>query len=196
MTHTFTLHPLTEDEIDKARLLCDTCVGENLYSKDEIAAVLGDADRFFYLLKTETEKTVGYIYYYLTDLEYLAGYTKLDIAQYRAICADDCKKVGNIQSVGLLPAYRGSGLAARMIRHALNDLRAHRAEAAFVVCWKPDGTVPLGKVMLECRFSYLAEAKKVWYDDTELICPYCKGRCLCDAEVYYQLLNEEKDHEA
>ena len=67
---------------------------------------------------------------------------------------------------------------------------------AFIVCWKPGGVVPLGKALSECNFDFLAETKKVWYDDTELICPYCKGRCLCDAEVYYKLLNVETNNEA
>ena len=78
----------------------------------------------------------------------------------------------------------------------LKKLTEISVDVAFIVCWKPRGIVPLGKALADCRFDYLAEAKRVWYDDTELICPYCNGRCLCDAEGYYKLLDGETNNEA
>lgn len=185
---TFCLQPLKKEEVDEARLLCDKCVGENLYSKEEIAATICSSDRFFYLLKSEKGETIGYIYYYLTDVEYIANYSKLDIGLFRAVYSEPNKTVGKIQSVGLKAEYRGIGLAAQMIRFVLSELKKLYIDITFIVCWKPCGSVPLGKTLSKCHFNYLTEAKKVWYNDTELICPYCKGRCLCDAEVYYKLL--------
>ena len=58
----FYLKPLSEEEVNEARLLCDECVGENLYGAEEIASAVGAADRFFYLLKSEAGEPVGYIY--------------------------------------------------------------------------------------------------------------------------------------
>lgn len=184
----FFLAPLSTEEISEARSLCDECVGENLYGEEEIAATIGASDSFLYFLKKEQDEKVGYIYFYLTDEEYIANYAKLDVELLRAVYAQPNKKVGKIQSVGLKEEYRGMGLATQMILFILNELKKLCIDITFIVCWKPAGTVPLGKTLSECRFSYLTEAKKVWYDDTELICPYCKGRCLCDAEVYYKLL--------
>lgn len=185
----FFLRPLKKEEIDEALLLCDECVGRNLYSTDEIAAALNARDRFFYLLKNEKDETAGYIYYYLTDEEYIAKYSGLDAALFREVYPDVHKKVGKIQSVGIRAEHRGIGLAAQMMRFILNELKAVSIDIAFIVCWKPGGIVPLAKALGECGFRFLAEAEKVWYNDTELICPYCKGRCLCDAEVYFKLLD-------
>lgn len=187
--------PLSKEEINEARRLCDECVGENLYGEKEIDAAIGDTDKFFYLLKSETGETVGYIYYYLTDVEYIAEYSRLETNLFRDVYSSTDKKVGKIQSVGLKAEYRGIGLAAQMIQFILGKLKEFSIDVAFIVCWKPGGVVPLGKALAECNFNYLAEAKKVWYDDTKLICPYCHGRCVCDAEVYYKLLNEEKNNE-
>lgn len=192
----FYLKPLSEDEVYEARLLCDGCVGENLYGAEEIASAVGAADRFFYLLKSEAGETVGYIYYYLTDPEYIAKYAKLDAELLRKVYSRTDKKVGKIQSVGLKAEYRGIGLAAQMVNFILEKLKEISIDVTFIVCWKPRGIVPLGKALSECKFDYLAEAKKVWYDDTELICPICHGRCLCDAEVYYKRLDGEKNNEA
>ena len=186
----FFLQPLRREEIDEAQRLCDACVGKNLYAREEIAAAIDARDRFFYLLKNEKEETVGYIYYYLTDEAYIAKYAKLDVALLRAVYRQQEKSIGKIQSIGLKREYRGMGLAAEMILFIVEDLRSMDTEAVFIVCWKPEGVVPLGRTLLNCDFHFLTEAKKVWYDDADLICPYCHGRCVCDAEVYYKLLNE------
>ena len=192
----FYLKSLSEDEVNESRLLCDECVGENLYGAKEIASTIGAMDRFFYLLKSEAGENVGYIYYYLTSPEYIAKYAKLDAEMFRKVYSRTDKKVGKIQSVGLKEEYRGIGLAVQMINFILEKLKEISVDITFIVCWKPDGIVPLGKALLECKFDYLAEAEKVWYDDTALICPICHGRCLCDAEVYYKRLGGETNNEA
>lgn len=188
----FCLQPLKPEEAEEARLLCDGCVGENLYPKEEIAAAIGAPDRFFYLLKTAEGETAGYIYYYLTGLDEIARYAKLSPALLQKVYPKPGRKVGKIQSVGLKAPYRALGLAAPMMRFSLGELRTLGAEAAFIVCWKPGGKLPLGRALESCRFRHLAQSQKVWYDDTDLICPYCKGRCLCGASVYYKILQEVK----
>ena len=192
----FFLTPLSGEEINEVRRLCDECVGENLYGEKEIAATIVATDKLFYLLKSETGETVGYIYCYLTDIESIAKYSRLDINLFREVYSSTDKKIGKIQSVGLKEEYRGSGFAAQMIRFILERLKDISVDVAFIVCWKPGGVVPLGKALSECNFDFLADTKKVWYDDTKLACPYCKGRCLCDAEVYYKLLDVETNNEA
>lgn len=187
----FRLCPLTKEETGVARSLCDACVGQNLYPEEEILRAIEEKDRFFYLLKTDKGEPAGYIYYRLTDEASIASSAKIDRAVLRAVYRENGKKVGRIQSIGLKEPYRGMGLAAQMIGFALGALAAMSAEAVFIVCWKPGGMVPLSKALKQCGFDDLTEAKKVWYDDADLICPYCKGRCRCDAEVFYKLLNGE-----
>ena len=136
------------------------------------------------------------IYYYLTEPEDIAKYAKLDAELFRKVYSRTDKKVGKIQSVGLKEEYRGIGLAAQMVNFILEKLKEISIDVTFIVCWKPSGILPLGKALSECKFAYLSEAKKVWYDDTELICPICHGRCLCDAEVYYKRLDGETNNEA
>lgn len=187
---------LSADEVGEARQLCDECVGKNLYFEDEIAATIGSDDRFFYLVKNENQETVGYIYYLFTEAEEIAKYTKLDISLIRTVCSDPNKKVGKFQSIGIKPEYRGIGISTQMILFVLKKMKEASAEIAFSICWKPGGTLPVAKVIAACEFSYLTEAKLVWYDDPDLICPYCKGRCVCDAAVYYKILDGENKNEA
>lgn len=187
---TFFFRPLREEDLDEVVALCDRCVGKNLYSKDELSKAITSKDRFFYLLETAEGETVGYTYYYLTNLESIAKFAKLDTELFENVCPSETKPIGKIQSVGLKKKYRGLGLAQQMMRFMLNRLQALSAEAVFIVCWKIGEVVPLKNALHECGFDYLSEAKKVWYNDTNLVCPICHGRCHCDAAVYYKLLDE------
>lgn len=184
----YSIHPLEEKELDEVAALCDECVGKNLYPKEEIGKAIGSKERFFYLLKTAEGKIAGYLYYYLTDVASVARYAKLDINQFLDVYANEKKPVGKIQSIGLKEEYRGLGLATQMMQFLLKELELISVEAAFIVCWKIGNRIPLEKTLCECDFAYLTEAKRVWYDDINLVCPYCKGRCTCDAEVYYKML--------
>ena len=184
----FRLQTLGADDVADVSRLCDECVGDNLYSEAEIAGTIDAPDKSFYVLKNENDEIVGYIYYYLTDVGNIAQEAKLDCALFRDVYSAEHRTVGKIQAVGLKAECRRSGLAAKMIRFVLDELKENSIEAVFVVCWKPGGVLPLGRAIEECGFRFLSEAKKVWYDHDELFCHYCNGRCLCDAEVYYKLL--------
>ena len=184
----FYLRPLKKEEIEEASFLSDECVGKNLYPTEEIAATLNDQEKFFYLLKNEKDETIGYIYYFLTNEEEIAKYSKLDINVFRELYSNSDKKVGKIQSVGIKREYRGNELAVEMMQFILKEMKKADIDITFIVCWKLGGILPLGKTLAKCQFNYLTEAKKIWYDDKELICPHCKGRCRCDAEIYYKLL--------
>ena len=112
----FYLKPLLEEEVNEARLLCDECVGENLYGAEEIASAVGAADRFFYLLKSEAGEPVGYIYYYLTDPEDIAKYAKLDAELFRKVYSLTDKMVGKIQSVGLKAERHPGGSLGKFVK--------------------------------------------------------------------------------
>lgn len=187
----YTLLPLKPAEIAEARRLCDDCVGKNLYGDEEIARAISAPDHFFFLLKDAGGEAVGYLYWYLTAPEAVAADVKLDIGQIRSVLPTSCSRVGKLQAVGLRADHRGRGLAAQMIRFALRRMAECGVHTVFIVCWKPGGIVPLGKALAECRFRELAQSRLVWFDKVGLVCPYCGGRCRCDAEVYYKTLGED-----
>lgn len=185
----FFLRPLELADVEKALALCDACVGKNLYTKEEIEESIDSKERFFYLLETETGNCAGYIYFYVTEKDSIADYAKLDTKLFDFVCPDTEKKVGKIQSIGIMEEYRGSHFAGKLLRFALEKLKNTGIATAFIVCWKKGQVVPLESALKECSFEFLSVAHKVWYDYTELQCPYCGGRCKCDAKVYYKKLN-------
>lgn len=186
----FYLNPLQLNEISETKTLCDICVGKNLYSEKDLGNTVKDKKQFFWLLKTEGGETAGYIYYKLTDTKSLAKYTRLDEKILLKV-SDGGGKTGQIQSVGIKEDFRGLGIAARLIKFAVCRLQKAGAGAVFTVCWKAEGGAFLAPALKSCGFSFLSSAENVWYDEKQLICPICGGRCRCGAEIYFKKTRKE-----
>ncbi len=184
------LRRLTDQDVIKAAQICDRCVGENLYTKDYLASIVHDPRHLFYLLFSKEDTPVGYIYSIMMDQEELARFSKLDAAQLRRLCNGSDIKIGNLRSIGLDEPFRRTGLSVELVRFSLACLASLGAHLVVVLCWKVDKFVPLRKTLELCGMKYLTDAHRVWYDIADLVCPYCSGRCVCDAEVYYKRLED------
>ena len=202
----FYLRPLKKEDIEETLQLMDQCVGENLYQKTELEQTIGRQDRAFLLLKTAEEELAGYIYYYLTSADQIAEDARLAVQKIRQVCglgapvresrsARESRPVrkpqfvGKLQSVGIKEAFRRQGLAVLLMEHALAQFAGKGVENVFIICWNAGGKVPLEKALQKCQFVHLSSAKQIWYDKKDLFCPYCKGRCKCDAEVYFKRIH-------
>ncbi|MCD8154921.1 MAG: hypothetical protein LUF78_09605 [Clostridiales bacterium] len=209
------LRRLTAPYVRQAKALCDQCVGVNLYTQEYLESILGDPRHFFYLLHAKDGEIAGYAYFIrmspeeftrlsrLPEEEISRLYTALKEnaapggkkiragnvdSEMTAVFAREGLPVGNIRSIGLEKRYRGMRLSEGLVRFCLSQLSAYGAKVAVALCWKTNGSVPMEKTMLSCGMRYLTDARRVWYDNRELICPFCEGRCECDAEVYYKRL--------
>ena len=183
----FYLRPLEKEDIEETLQLMDRCVGENLYQKAELEQTIGRQDRAFLLLKTAEGELAGYIYYYLTTVDQIAEDARLGAQKIRLVCGQgESQSVGKFQSVGIKEAFRRQGLAVLLMEHALAQFAGKGIENVFIICWNAGGKVPLEKALQKFQFVHLSSAKRIWYDKKDLFCPYCKGRCKCDAEVYFK----------
>lgn len=186
----FSFEPLSIARLDTAAELCDGCVGKNLYSRDYLSAVIGRPNHYFYLLVSPGQEAVGYIYFFLTNIKDMAVLSKLPGERLAVISQKENPVIGNLQSIGVKQAFRSRGLSRYLVRFYLEQLHANAADTAFGVFWKARGTVPMKRTLVALHFNFLAEAHEVWYDNKDLVCPFCKGRCKCDAEVYYKPIEE------
>ncbi len=186
-----TYERLTEGWLDAAADLCDRCVGKNLYPRDALASVLDDPAHFFYLLTTPEREVAGYIYFSLTDLDTMAALCKLPVERMAEISPKASPVVGNLRSIGVAERFRDCHLSTELLRFALDYLRTKTAADVGVgICWKAGGVVPVEKTVKRLGFRFLSDAHRVWYDNDALVCPYCVGRCRCDAAIYYIPLKE------
>ena len=184
------LQRLSEGYVTEAAGMCDRCVGKNLYTADYLASILRDPAHFFYLLFSDEDELVGYMYFIMMNREELASISKLEEAQLSRLCSGNDEKIGNLRSIGVAEPFRSNGLSIKLIQFSLAQLASLGANVAVGICWKHGDEVPMRRTMLSCGFRYLTDAHRVWYDVEDLECPYCSGRCECDAQVYYKELED------
>lgn len=191
---TFSFRRLTESDLDIAVALCDSCVGKNLYTRAQLAEIIYKPTHHFHLIFTHKSEVAGYIYFFLTDLEEMASLSKLPDEQLGIMAKQQSPVIGNLQSIGVAEAYRGQGVSEILVDFFLTKLHEGTvADVAFGVFWKTQGKVPMENTLKAFDFTYLADAQGVWQDKKDLICPFCRGRCVCEASVYYKLL-EKRDY--
>lgn len=189
----FFLRLMREEDVDAVKRLSDSSVGKDLYLREELLSLIG-GENYFYLLYSPEGEFAGYLYFYLTDSLEAERTAKLPKGSLEQLCPGKVP-LGNIQSIALVPSFRNMGLSTELIRFASESLSRLGARLAFVICWKAGENVPLGMTMQAAGFRFLAETENVWYNNLNLICPICKGRCRCSAAVYYCILNKENRHE-
>lgn len=180
------LRPLEPCDVDTVVKLSDESVGKGLYTASEIEETVGSDSKFVYVLKSGEGEIAGYIFFFLTDTDAIVKDAKIDKETLLKALDKSNAKIGRIQSIAIKEEYRGEGLSEKLIDFAVLKLLELKTECTFIVCWKKGDFVPLKKTMEECKFKYLTEVKKIWYDNERLYCPYCKGRCSCNAEIYYK----------
>ena len=180
------LRPLESGDVDAVIKISDESVGKGLYTASEIKETIGSDSKFLYVLKSPDGEIAGYIFFFLTDTDTIVKDAKIDKETFLKVLDGTKAKIGRIQSIAIKEEYRGEGLSEKLIDFAVSKLQDLKTECTFIVCWKKGDFVPLKKTMEECKFKFLAEVQKVWYDNERLYCPYCKGRCSCNAEIYYK----------
>ena len=187
-TH-FYIEPLKPDEVNIAAALCDSCVGENLYPRNYLASTLDKSDHFFFFLRNRYDEIAGYIYFHASSFQETAEFLKLSPEELEKQLGGRPERIANMRSISILEPHRKQNLARHLLGWGLEYARSHTgAELAVIVCWKPNGKVPLKRTVESLDFYYLMDRPKFWYDLPELHCPCCQGRCKCDAAVYVKPL--------
>ena len=74
---------------------------------------------------------------------------------------------------------------------ALAGLETARQEgygSLFGSAWVYQGKSPIAGTFRVFGFKPLYKREKLWYNDPDYTCVVCKGRCTCDAMIYYKTL--------
>ncbi|MFQ8639898.1 MAG: hypothetical protein ACLR94_17095 [Acutalibacteraceae bacterium] len=58
----------------------------------------------------------------------------------------------------------------------------------FGSAWMYNGKSPIAGTFQSFGFVPLYRREKLWYNDSGYTCVVCKGRCICDAMIYYKIL--------
>lgn len=112
----YTLCPLKKENVEEIIALCNASVGENMYTREELAEAVDSSNRFFYLAVAEDGNIAGYMYFYLEQFQKLPAFGKLSSTVLTGAGLLKEQTVGNLQSIGVKPEYRGTGLALHLMR--------------------------------------------------------------------------------
>lgn len=85
-------------------------------------------------------------------------------------------------------AYEGRGHFQALARVAMETARKEGYGCMFSTAWTYGGYTPLARPFARLGFQNLYRRSMLWYDDEGYVCVVCKGRCKCDAEIYYKIL--------
>lgn len=188
----FTIEPMKLEDVDEILALCDYCVGKNMYSRKELEEAIERPGYYFFILRSPSGKVAGYNYFFLSDLQEMSEFTKRPISHLARMSTQKEPIIADIRSLGIAEEYRHRGLAVAFMGWELEFLKketpAHVAMGAF---WKPKGKYAMEWSLKALPFRYLEDAPLVWYNTPGLYCPVCKGRCQCDATIYYMQLRED-----
>ncbi len=179
------LEALSEQNMIKARDMCDRFVSPGLYTLQTLEAIAGDPRHDFYLVR-EGDAYLGYFYAQrlkARDIDQVPGF-------HYDLIADLCQpeeEIGLFRSTGLEPQCRGGGLSDALVRHFQTSYQeAYGLPLILVAAWRQGTFVPAEKLLLRNGFTYFCDLIRPWADSPDLNCSYCRQEsCICDAVVFY-----------
>lgn len=193
MMQGFELELLSTKTLETAAALCDRHVGKGLYPVSALRTIVADSRHNFYFVKKENI-IAGYFYTSVTvaaDVHCLPG---LDYDKIASLCKPD-DNVAIYKSLGIEPAFRGSGLSDALLLYFKEEyIRRFNIKLILAPSWKQGSYVPAENLALRQGFRFFCELTAPWADSPTLQCPYCRQQpCICDAVVYYLEVGDEQN---
>lgn len=109
-------------------------------------------------------------------------------AQRRILAAaGNVQRIGGLENVGVLPAWRGHGVARLLVQARLAWLREQGAGFAYSWGWKSPQGCHIEKTLLASGFQGIAEVKDFYLQDgldKEYSCAFCGPVCHCSAILF------------
>lgn len=91
------------------------------------------------------------------------------------------------KSAAIPASYEGRGHFRALAQVAFQICRELGYGCMFASAWTYNGFTPMEKSFRVLGFQFLYRRQMLWYDDRNYTCVICKGRCKCDAMIYYKL---------
>lgn len=92
------------------------------------------------------------------------------------------------KSAAVLQRHERKGVMRALATAGLETARQEGYGCLFASAWVYDGKSPIAGTFKAFTFVPLYKREKLWYDDPGYTCVVCKGRCTCDAMIYYKKL--------
>ncbi len=117
-----------------------------------------------------------------------------DIVRHMAMTEDDVLAIAGdkpmllYKSAAVRAAYEHHGVMREMAAAGLQTARELGYGSLFGSAWVYRGQIPIAGTFRAFGFTPLYLRHMLWHDDEHYRCVVCKGRCNCDAMIYYKKL--------
>lgn len=92
------------------------------------------------------------------------------------------------KSAAVLRRYERRGVMRALAAAGLETARWEGYGCLFASAWVYRGERPIAGTFRAFGFAPLYKRERLWYGDAGYTCVVCKGRCTCDAMIYYKKL--------
>lgn len=117
-----------------------------------------------------------------------------DVMTHMAMPESDVRRISGdrpaliYKSAAVVKKYEHCGIMKAMAEQGLNEARLMGYGSVYGSAWIIDGKIPIEGTFRAFGFQRLYERQMLWYHDENYRCIVCKGRCTCDAVIYYKKL--------
>lgn len=92
------------------------------------------------------------------------------------------------KSAAVQKKYEHRGVMKAMAAEGIRQARRLGYGSLYGSAWVYDGQVPIEGTFRAFGFQRLYARHMLWYGNENYRCVVCKGRCTCDAMIYYKIL--------
>ena len=92
------------------------------------------------------------------------------------------------KSAAVLQQHEHKGVMHALAVAGLETARQEGYGSLFGSAWVYQGKSPIAGTFRVFGFKPLYKRERLWYNDPDYTCVVCKGRCTCDAMIYYKTL--------
>lgn len=88
-------------------------------------------------------------------------------------------------SAAIRKEFEHQGIVSLLQKQAFENARNAGYRVLIGSAWIHDGFTPIAALVDRYGFRPIYKRKLIWYDIKEYYCVVCRGRCVCDAMIYY-----------
>ena len=154
------------------------------FFNDEVVKNIESNEYFCSIALDDDDKVCCVSYGYLLDLNGAANELRCsanEVASYFPGVTKFASHVG----MATRPDMQGQGIAKEMVK-LHKKLAFPYADIIFNIVWNRKGAEKsIVAVIKHFGAEFLKTIPLYWYDEPDLYCTVCKGRCVCDCDIYY-----------
>ncbi len=179
-----TIKNVLHSDFEKIVELCNRRYGTGYMTLESFNKLLKNPN--FFKIATTNGKFMGFASFLADIDENVAksmGLSELEIANI-----SDGKPSVIYKSAALESEFEGCGVMRKLLGELIKQATNNNYGAIFASAWVIGDIVPIERNLKTFEFKYIANRSMLWCDDEGYNCIVCKGRCRCDAAIYYKKL--------